>query len=305
MMPVDGTRIRRQVKVEYERVMEEVADARRQLERFEHADLPAFSRWVHRQFGALLTELREVAGRLGEQERLLTELENEMFFHGASPRTAFARIMRRRSQAEQAGAESARAGPEQERPEDSAFREAAEQEFEEERSRRAAPRARRQSRSAGRLKELYRAVVRRLHPDAQKEMTPQKLEWWHQAQAAYRQGEAGQLEVILTLCEIEEQGSLEKVSVSILQRMTTEFRKTLRHLKGEITQRRRDPAWNFSQRTDTKELAREMRRQLEHDLRLMREELQMMEMQLAAWTAETRRGAPRARHFAGPFVFHL
>jgi hypothetical protein len=39
-----------------------------------------------------------------------------------------------------------------------------------------------------RLKELYRAVVRRLHPDSQREMTAQKTEWWHQAQAAYEAG---------------------------------------------------------------------------------------------------------------------
>src|ERR1017187_6369352 len=36
-----------------------------------------------------------------------------------------------------------------------------------------------------RLKELYRAVVRRLHPDSQQEMTAQKTEWGHHAQAAY------------------------------------------------------------------------------------------------------------------------
>ena len=58
-----------------------------------------------------------------------------------------------------------------------------------------------------RLKELYRAVVRRLHPDRQREMTVQKTEWWHQAQAAYEAGDVEQLEVILTLCEIGESGT--------------------------------------------------------------------------------------------------
>ena len=38
-----------------------------------------------------------------------------------------------------------------------------------------------QTHASKRLKELYRAVVRRLHPDSQREMTAQKTEWWHKA----------------------------------------------------------------------------------------------------------------------------
>jgi hypothetical protein len=71
-----------------------------------------------------------------------------------------------------------------------------------------------------RLKELYRSVVRRLHPDSQREMTAQKTEWWHQAQMAYEAGDVEQLEVILTLCEIGDSGTTANTSASLLQRIT-------------------------------------------------------------------------------------
>jgi hypothetical protein len=51
-------------------------------------------------------------------------------------------------------------------------------------------------------------ALRRLHPDTQREMTAQKSEWWHQAQAAYEAGDLEQLEVILTLCEIGDSASI-------------------------------------------------------------------------------------------------
>ena len=72
---------------------------------------------------------------------------------------------------------------------------------------------------AARLKDLYRALVRRLHPDSQVEMTPQKTEWWHQAQAAYQIGDPDELELILTLCEIGDTGTTAHTSASMLQRV--------------------------------------------------------------------------------------
>src|SRR5205814_479968 len=63
------------------------------------------------------------------------------------------------------------------------------------------PSRKKESKTTSRLKQLYRAVVRRLHPDTQQEMTAQKMEWWHQAQAAYEASNLEHLELILSLCE--------------------------------------------------------------------------------------------------------
>src|ERR1019366_1675929 len=124
--------------------------------------------------------------------------------------------------------------------------------------------------AAKRLKELYRAVVRRLHPDSQREMMAQKTEWWHQAQAAFEAGDAEQLEVILTLCEIGESGTTAHTSASLLQRITAQLKSSLREIKRQITQRRCEPAWNFSGRTDHAVMADQVRRELTGELMRMR-----------------------------------
>ena len=146
-----------------------------------------------------------------------------------------------------------------------------------------------------RLKELYRAVVRRLHPDSQREMTAQKTEWWHQAQAAYEAGDAEQLEVILTLCEIGERGTTAHTSASLLQRITAQLRSSLREIKRQITQRRREPAWNFSKRTDHAAMADQVGRELRGELMAMKQRWMDTQEVIAKWKAAAEKLKPRRR----------
>jgi hypothetical protein len=136
-----------------------------------------------------------------------------------------------------------------------------------------------------RLKELYRAVVRRLHPDSQREMTAQKTEWWHQAQAAYEAGDAEQLEVILTLCEMGESGTTLHTSAALLQRITAQLKSSLREIKRQLTQRRREPAWNFSGRADHAALADQVGRELLSELMGMRRQWMNTQELIAKWKA--------------------
>ena len=145
-----------------------------------------------------------------------------------------------------------------------------------------------------RLKEVYRAVVRRLHPDAQSEMTAQKLEWWHQAQSAYQEKDVEQLEVILTLCEIEEERSTDKASLSLLQRITRQFKKSLRQIRRQLRECRRDPAWQFTRRKDLALFGSVVRRQLEHNLQTLKEDLRYLEEKIAHLSRQAQRLRRRA-----------
>ncbi|MBC8094612.1 MAG: hypothetical protein H7Y43_02255 [Akkermansiaceae bacterium] len=148
---------------------------------------------------------------------------------------------------------------------------------------------------ASRLKELYRALVRRLHPDTQQEMTSQKSEWWHQAQAAYEAGDADQLEVILTLCEIGDHGTTAHTSASLLQRITAQLKSSLREIKRQLAGERRNPAWAFSLRTDRDAMAVQMRRSLTRELEEMREHYEHTRELIAGWKAAAERLGPSRR----------
>jgi hypothetical protein len=306
---VDGAAIRQKIRREYEKVLRDLRRARQQIDQFRQVDLPRFTRWVNARFGALLTEMREASRRIAELELLFQNIAAEVLFTGTHPGCAYERILRRQKRAEAKASSSANgegsgsssdasddpfAGHDRD-PGDDPFRDG---------PRRSARKSPTSSHGEARLKELYRALVRRLHPDKQTHPTAQKLEWWHEAQAAYQEGDVDKLEAILTLCEIEEQGTTDKASLSILQRLTAQFSRTLRQLKTQLARHRKDLAWNFSRRTDHGQMEEDMRRQLVRELHFLRERLQSMEEELASWKREARheRAAHRrARLFGEPF----
>ncbi len=325
MVRVDGTRIRTKIKKDYEKALRDLENARRVLDRFQQTDQPQFSRWMSSHFGALLTELRELNLKRAADDAIVFMVENEVMFSGISYARAYKRVMERQENPEPPppppppGGEGDGkrdpfgAGPDWEDPDD--MEEAMKAIFEEmfgaagsdfdprdPRGSRFGP----QTKSAApahaskRLKELYRAVVRRLHPDVHRDMTAQKTEWWHQAQAAYEAGDAEQLEVILTLCEMGESGTTAHTSASLLQRITAQLKNSLRELKRQINQWRQEPAWNFSQRTDHLVLADQVRRELRGELMAMRRHWMETQEMIAQWKAATEKAKPPRRRKAPP-----
>jgi hypothetical protein len=127
-------------------------------------------------------------------------------------------------------------------------------------------------------------------------MTAQKTEWWHQAQTTYEAGDVEQLEVILTLCEIGDSGTTAHTSASLLQRITAQVKHSLREIKRQLAGQQRDPAWNFSRRTDHDALAVQSHRTLMADLERMRYQCRTIQEMIARWkVAAERLKQPRRR----------
>lgn len=304
-MLVDGAVIRKKIKKDYEKALRDLDKSRRQVDQFQHTDLPEFTRWLNANFGTLLTELREVSQKLAANEALVFLVQNEVMFGANSYARAYQRVMQVQENPEPPATESDDPAGRQRDPlgarpeaggEDGegdplgAFFDEIFGEFGPGKSRhdpQAAP-----VDGTARLKELYRALARRLHPDSQREMTAQKTEWWHQAQAAYEAHDTEQLEVILTLCEIGDSGTTAHTSASRLQRITAQLKTSLRELKRQLAGKRKDPAWSFSLRTDHEVLAVQMRRALRGELQGLREHWQRTQELIATWKTAAERLKP-------------
>jgi hypothetical protein len=319
---VDGTAIRKKIKKDYEKALRDLAVARQQLEQFQQTDQPGFTRWLNGHSGALLTEIRELSQKLAVEQELVFEVQDEVLFCGGSFARAYRQVMERRAQpapppplgdeAEGQG-DPPGAGPDSSdvADEEDPIRAFFEEMFggpesdsgPEDTS---GPWFGRRPKSGGpvpspkRLKDLYRAVVRLLHPDRQREMTAQKIEWWHQAQAAYEEGDADQLEVILTLCEIGASGTTAHTSASLLQRITTQVKSSLRELKRQLSGHRQEPAWNFSQRTDHEALRNRLRTELLEEVNRMRHQLGAIQHLVRGWKAAAERLKPARRRRSQP-----
>jgi hypothetical protein len=249
-----------------------------------------FAQWLSANFGALLTEMRDLQARLFEAQNLVDEVQQEYFYGGRrSVHAAYRAVMNRRNNPEpepEPEFQHSEEPPGSNRTEEDDFHRAAEDFWDRFHQAEAAPRSKPENDSqTQRLKELYRKLARRLHPDNGRTITPHESELWLQTQTAYENGQVEVLENILNLLEIDEQGS-KNASVSTLLRLTASLKATLRALKSQITGLRQNLAWNFSQRSDRDELLRRTSDSLNADREKLVWLLTKYEAQIQRWELE-------------------
>jgi hypothetical protein len=116
-----------------------------------------------------------------------------------------------------------------------------------------------------RIKDVYRTLVRRLHPDVRADSDPQVGALWHQVQDAYADSTLGQLRDV-----------------------AEELRATSRAVQASIRKARKDIAWGFAKRQDREDLSRQMRADLEMELSVIRDELSYLERLLEKWSKPPR-----------------
>jgi hypothetical protein len=93
---IDQEPLRRTLAAECTAAMERLDLARADWHHFERKDRPAFVRWRAREFGAILSEARDVEAQIRDARALVREVELEMRRLFQSPQSAYQRIMFRR-----------------------------------------------------------------------------------------------------------------------------------------------------------------------------------------------------------------
>ena len=312
LIPIDGEPIRKKARRAYEKARHDLDQARVQLDQFHTQDRPAYERWMNTHFGPQLTALRELSRQVSEQQQTIAEVEDYLWNHEVSEAEAYAAVQRRRARSASAGPppEPDRGNPpdfadpdaEAEwdgKSEEEAFNEFAKA-FEEAYRQKFPPGFRPAAKpakpaAAASVKELYRTLVRKLHPDKQATMTAQKLEWWHEVQAAYADHDAERLATILGLVEMSEGEPSAHTNVALFQRLAARLKANLRDIKRQLTEHRRDPAWRFQQHPDLGALAAEVRLEFESALRQLNFTFSEHDARIRDWADPERRRGDRSR----------
>jgi hypothetical protein len=343
IIPINDGPVRQRAAKEYNRTMEKLEKARAELQRFEQEDRPALGRWMAATFGAFLTEIRENARLIHEQEGLILDVETEMICSNhQNPRRAYAAVMKRReSPQEEAGfaegeawrdgtKEGATGGgddagddedfdpfegmgaeiPKEDRealfddfvrsvlgfnPKQMPKGEYAQMfaEFEAEmfgkRPEASAARTRdREKPSAGRevdrIKEIYRILVRRLHPDTRRDGDATVSATWHEVQEAYEARNLERLETLLALTEMEGGKNGGQASLSQMRAALAELNRALRAIHRSLGEAKRDPAWGFSRTPYHAPMEKRIRREMEEDLAEQRWVLADLKRTLDDWS---------------------
>ena len=298
---VDSRPIRQKAEREYRKAVRALEIAKAESERFHSEDQPAYSQWLNANFGGLLTELRELQTKLFEAQNLVNEVQQEYHF-GDHPSisSAYKQVLHRRAHPEEA--EEDEEEEEELDPEDEEllkeFQEAmgGDAEFWQKLGM-AEPAAKNGGQRAGgdrRLKDIYRKLARRLHPDNRENLTAAEKELWHRTQEAYQAGNLDELEVILSHVELADEGS-KSATISTLMQLTAGFKKSLRMLKRQLASIRQDVAWNFSRLADRRQVFHRAELSLRADRTKLLWLLSRYQAQITRWDAMAKAPARRAR----------
>ena len=158
---------------------------------------------------------------------------------------------------------------------------------------------------AARVKELYRLLVRRLHPDTRADGDATVAEVWHEVQAAYANGDVERLETLLAFADVREKRIGPHTTLAQMRAVMAELKRTLNALRRSLGQARKAPAWNFAGSADRAGLERKTRVELARDLARRRADLDELERVLESWTRTPirRRAAKRGQPGRGQDEF--
>src|SRR4051812_27755298 len=337
---IDQNPLRDAAGSECSAAMAKLDDARAAWHRFEREDRPSFVRWRAREFGPLLSELRDVETQIRESETIVHEVEMEMRRGFYDPWSAYQRVMFRREnpslaqeQPEPAHRPRARAGEEQkfftefekealfqewvhkfigtnpDKLDDEAysttfeafkshmFRSRQDESPPPQNLRRPQP-----ERPApveedpapgpidARVKELYRLLVRRLHPDLRADGSAAVTALWHEVQEAYAATDIAHLEILLALSDIESSRFSDQTSGSQMRELLKELERAVFALEDSLRQARNENAWNFAREGAKPSLRAEVKRDLHATVKNRSDRLALLERTIAEWARPSRAG---------------
>ncbi len=147
-----------------------------------------------------------------------------------------------------------------------------------------------------RIKELYRILVRRLHPDTRAENEPEVSMLWHEVQEAYQNGNLERLEMLLAFTDIQDNTTGAHTSLFQMQSVLAELKSALRALQKNLRAARKERAWGFARLADRAPLENRIQRELQKDLAVNEEQLRRLEALIRQWATPPRqRVAPPQR----------
>lgn len=320
---LDGVRLRHQAASECSRQMARLEKAKAEWKRFEQHDKTGFDRWKASTFGGFLTRLRELAASIREKESLILAVEMEVVSGGAkSFRSAYARVQARRDHPEEAAPPPPReeedfAGPkfediseiEQEmlfedflrsvlRMNPDRISDARYEKMFADFKASAMGKDRAESEDSpapakpgqSRLKEIYRVLVRRLHPDTRADIDEDVSALWHEVQEAYGTGNIERLEMLLALSDLQFNATGEHTSLFQMRSVLAELLRSCKAIQANLRAARMDLAWNFSRLRNRAALEKRVRGNLKSMLEWHEWRLRQLEAEIASWSP-----APKAR----------
>jgi len=319
---LDQQPLREEAGGEAKKMMREVREHSEKLAEFDRTIRPAYERWEAENLGLLLDEERQLNAKIAELEHRINYADFEALFTGRDPFEVFEETGR---EAEEEQSEAS-AGYQEEPPEpdpdegfdpeerdfrsyvrfifgddpDALSKAKYQRLFEDYRRWRAKMGGGHSSTKPktndipARVKEIYRILVRRLHPDTGCERSnPQTRKLWDDLQQAYAALDLERMEVLLAITDLHESGSAVRSTLFHLRQVARQLRGQLDGLKVRLRQVKKSPAWTFWHAKDRTQVGEKIRAAVVLRVRSAKGQLATLEEEIQRWKEQARRKKAR------------
>ena len=133
-----------------------------------------------------------------------------------------------------------------------------------------------------RVRELYRRLVRRLHPDLRADGSAAASALWHETQEAYAAADVARMEILLALSDIEANRTADQ-TVSQMQAVLIELDRALRALEKSLQEAEGEDAWDFARLGPGPDLHSRVERQLKSELAHRQQRLRGLTQIIQGW----------------------
>ena len=145
-----------------------------------------------------------------------------------------------------------------------------------------------------RVKDLYRVLVRRLHPDTGKSRNDPSIQrLWHDLQNAYAAQDVERLEVLLAMTDLHESGSAVRSTLFHLRKVAKEMENAVRELKARFREARTSPAWAFWHSDNREKAGAKIRAATEARIREAKNHITILESEINLWKQDARQPTKR------------
>ena len=296
LLVIDQQPILKKALAQCRRLRTELNKKQARLRQFEEEEIAAYQRWYSNEFGAQLTELRELRESLQDHEFVADQIDWFGVYRPEKLAEVFSELMQRLEDGTLHAFEPPPPEEEDDVGEDifdddedddifedmeAAFKAAFESFFgfsdddrtngedgDERREQGPNHRSRQASQTpeAAGIKALYRTLAKRLHPDHSELAEELRERRWNELQQAYDAQDLAALQRIEAVCDVEAEGGLSiKLGLARLRDLAAYHRSHVQPIRDALRRAKRHPAFNFA-KADTgllwKEIETDIVRQL-------------------------------------------
>lgn len=267
---IDGAPLLRDEQTKLRQTKKKLSAAEERLKLHQETDEPQYRIWFNTAFAERLGEIRLLYEKLTELDAIAWKVEREILATGCSAADAYDAVLRmidedsrEEAQAnEQAKGARGSKSDESDSSDDDEFSDFAgadndrsgdkesEEPWKAAKSKKSASSAKKEKASDDLMKQIYRTLVRQLHPDLNPNLPEALRERWFEVQQAYEERDLARLEMLLAACEDGDDTSddsfIDKIqSLSRLRLLLKSVAKKLRSSQGQLSQLKNQPSWEF------------------------------------------------------------